>query len=246
MTEERMCTSGDHGDIPAVGEAQVEDDPGWYPYCTECLLLCDPPRRWYGKPPSWALADLSDEVDQQLVRAVEEALLANRQELRDLHHSHASLDANARNLIARIAVNALLERQEDADVEAQIARTKLAATEAERDRLTAEVTTLSIQSMGAEGEYHDVKDERDRLRAAMKYLRAAAHLFPHTNTDRNHELLGLADDAPGAWCLGCTVGATADYVANTDDTFLEGDESKWDERARQWMREYEDRETADG
>jgi hypothetical protein len=40
--------------------------------------------------------------------------------------------------------------------------------EAERDRLREEVTTMSIQSMGVETEYHDACAERDRLRAAVE------------------------------------------------------------------------------
>jgi hypothetical protein len=107
-----MCTTGDHEDVPAVGEARVEDDPTWYPYCAECLLLCDPPRRWYGKAPDWELADLEDEQGQRLVKAVDEALLMNGQRLRELHHTRAHLDANARNLVAQIAVTAILRAQE--------------------------------------------------------------------------------------------------------------------------------------
>lgn len=253
MTERNMCTTGDHGDVPAAGEAQVEDDPTWYPYCVECLLLCDPPRRWYGEPPPGEPAELDSEQDQRLVRAVEEVLLASGARLQALHHVHVRLDANARHLIAELAVTALLdaeinelrEAQEDANVEVQIATTKMAAAERERDRLNAEVTDLGIQSMDSEGEYHDLRDERDRLLAAMKYLRALAHLFPHTNTDQAHEAVGLPDDAPGVWCLGCSIGATVDDVTDLDRQFFDGvdadEERQLDARARQWVQEYEER-----
>lgn len=280
MTDERMCSSGDHSDVPAVGEAQVdEDDPTRYPYCEECLLLCDPPRFWYGSPPSWASGDISEEEGQQLVKAVVDALLTNQQRLRDLHHSHTSLDANARNLIAMLAVDAVLKttsrppaqqlqelRDERDQLRAAIVAvhselcfalgpksdasivTAVQRLRAERDHLTEEVTTLSIQSMSSEGEYHDAIDAYDQLLAAMKYLRACAHLFPHTNTDREHEVVGLPDEAPGAWCLGCTVAATADEVADMDRHLLGFDETEeqHNERALQWVHEYETREREEG
>jgi hypothetical protein len=165
MTEQRMCTSMGHEDIPAVGEAMVEDLPSRYPYCEECLLLCDPPRYWYEEPPTWALAD--ELVDPR----------------------------------------------------------------------------ATIRRLKEELEFRT--DERDALRAGMKYLRACAHLFPHINTDRDHEAVGLADDEPGAWCLGCTVGATADQLGDFDRELLgddDYDEGLSNARARQWIDEYESRD----
>jgi hypothetical protein len=53
-------------------------------------------------------------------------------------------------------------------------RDELAAVTAERERLTKQVTTLSIQGMGVETEYHDACAERDRLRAVVDHLRESA------------------------------------------------------------------------
>jgi hypothetical protein len=45
-----MCTSGDHEDVPAVGDALTEEpDENRYPYCADCLWLLGPeyePRLW--------------------------------------------------------------------------------------------------------------------------------------------------------------------------------------------------------
>lgn len=112
--------------------------------------------------------------------------------------------------------------------------------EAERDQLRAELadleqryTDLYIAGMGIEGQLHD-------LRAQARYLRAAAHLFPHVNTDRTTTTeIGLPDDGD-VWCLGCTVGAILDDLFG--DELMAGDESEWDDRARRWMAEYEQAE----
>lgn len=79
--------------------------------------------------------------------------------------------------------------------------------------------------------------ERDEQRKVARYLRACAHLFPHINTDRETcEEIGLPD-AADVWCLACTVGSELDEF---DRELLQGDdEHVHDERARQWMTEYE-------
>lgn len=89
--------------------------------------------------------------------------------------------------------------------------------------------------------------ERDGLRvvvdghqAQARYLRAAAHLFPHVNTDRATTTeIGLPDDGD-VWCLGCTVAATLSDLFDAE--LMAGDESEWDARARRWMAEYEQAE----
>jgi hypothetical protein len=80
-----------------------------------------------------------------------------------------------------------------------------------------------------------VRTERDEMRAKLRYLRAAAEVFPHCNTDRaTHTQIGLPD-AEDVWCLGCTIGSTVEYF----------DREMWDEAdAEQWMREYEAAEAA--
>lgn len=88
-------------------------------------------------------------------------------------------------------------------------------------------------------------DDIERLRAVLKYLRAAAHVFPHVNTDRaTTSQLGLPD-AQDVWCLGCTVGLTADVaIEGIDAELLAGDDQdEWNARARRWMDEYEGRFT---
>lgn len=108
-----MCTTMGHEDVPAVAEARVEDDPKWYPFCLECIALSDPPIRWSGgKAMQLALLRFQSRFAPELIRVVEESLLANDKMLRDLHHVHAALDANARRFIAEIVVLAILNRQE--------------------------------------------------------------------------------------------------------------------------------------
>jgi hypothetical protein len=115
MTDKTMCTSIGHSNVPATGEAQVtDDDPTRYPYCTECLSVIDPPIYWYGSAPAaWDPDGLSTEWEQDLVHAVEESLLRNDRRVRELHHARVRLDANARRLIAEIAVAALLRAQQE-------------------------------------------------------------------------------------------------------------------------------------
>ncbi len=84
--------------------------------------------------------------------------------------------------------------------------------------------------------------ECDRLHATLRYFRALAHLFPHVNTDRDCKTLGIDDDAPGAWCLACSIAATADDVADLDQELLGDDDTDADARARQWIEEYESQE----
>lgn len=41
--ETAMCSSGDHADIPAVGDALTDEpDSNRYPYCAECLAILGP------------------------------------------------------------------------------------------------------------------------------------------------------------------------------------------------------------
>lgn len=84
----------------------------------------------------------------------------------------------------------------------------------------------------------EIGRSNEKMRATLRYLRAAAHLFPHVNTDRATTTeLGLAD-AGDVWCLGCTVSSV---VEGFDHELMAGDtEGEWDERARRWMTEFED------
>lgn len=108
-----MCTTAGHENVVAVAEAKVENDPTWYPYCLECIALSDPPIRWSGgKAMQLALQRFQNRFAPELIRVAEETLLANDKMLRDLHHVHAALDANARRFIAEILVLAILNRQE--------------------------------------------------------------------------------------------------------------------------------------
>jgi hypothetical protein len=136
-----MCTSGDHGDIPAVGEAMVEDDTRWYPYCAECLLRCDPPRRWY---PGYLENPATIEAEQDSLQATLRALAEKcdrlderRHELHDLltattaerdHFRDAAAVANAAAASAAEAVGAMA--------------TKLSAVMEERYRLQTYVRHL--------------------------------------------------------------------------------------------------------
>lgn len=87
----------------------------------------------------------------------------------------------------------------------------------------------------------EIGRSNEKMRATLRYLRAAAHLFPHVNTDRaTTTQLGLGDHED-AWCLGCTISST---VEGFDHELMAGDtEGEWDERARRWMMEYEDTQT---
>lgn len=96
-----VCSTMGHEDVPPVGEAFIDDEePGtWCPYCGECLeILVDYRIRRYSN---------LERVDQ-LVRHIEEVLMLNGQRLREMHHKHVVLDANARHFIAELAVNEFL------------------------------------------------------------------------------------------------------------------------------------------
>ena len=97
------CTTGDHEDEVAVGEALIFDDSNdseaWWPFCGECLTVLDPPKRWWTNPLGGHF--------EQFIDAVDYALVEHAGELAELHHAHVRLDANARYFIARIAVAAV-------------------------------------------------------------------------------------------------------------------------------------------
>jgi hypothetical protein len=63
----------------------------------------------------------------------------------------------------------------------------------ERDRLRAEVTTLGIQSISTEGQWHDLVAERDRLQTVVGAVREA---FVRHDDDHwciaHHALVSLA------------------------------------------------------
>lgn len=194
----------------------------------------------------------------RLVALVDETLLAHDQRLRELHHTYAHLDANARHLIADVVVDALLSDERVVAYAATVARRTefaqlvdessvgSAAAKALRERTPPEVSMAIAMAAREHVRADQAEEERDRLLAAVKYLRACAHLFPHTNTNRDHEIVGLPDDAPGAWCLGCTIAATADELGDFDRELLGDDddnEQRSTERARQWVRDYESRGT---
>lgn len=125
-------------------------------------------------------------------------------------------------------------------------RQRAELAEAERDHLQDDLASVAMAVAGDRTgviEQDEIVDlvrevvaERDRLRAALKYLRACAHLFPHVNTDRETcEQIGLPD-AEDVWCLGCTIGAT---TPDFDAELMAGTEAESNERSRQWVREYE-------
>lgn len=107
-----FCTTGGHQNVPAVGEGQIQLWMPRQPYCQGCLLRCVAPVRWWATPPTPAVQVAVGGVvldGAVLTAAVKDRLLSADAQLRQLHHMYPKLDANARHLIAELAVDALFE-----------------------------------------------------------------------------------------------------------------------------------------
>lgn len=107
-----FCTTGGHQKVPAVGEGQLDMFAPRLPYCRGCLLRCVSPVTWWAVTPTPATQVTVGGVvldGTALMTAITERLFWADSQLRQLHHTYPRLDANARHLIAELAVDALFE-----------------------------------------------------------------------------------------------------------------------------------------
>lgn len=99
------CTTMGHEFTAAAGEALVEDGR-WHPYCVPCLEVSDPPIRvWNSTRGPMPTGVVEGWI---LVEAIENALLTHSHQISPTSSSRR-LDANTRNLIATLAVEAVFE-----------------------------------------------------------------------------------------------------------------------------------------
>lgn len=106
------CTTAGHQRVPAIGEGQADAFVPRQPYCRVCLLRCVTPVIWWTPEPEPATQVVVGGVvvdGNVLMTAIQERLVGADALLRQLHHMYPKLDANARHVIAELAVGALFD-----------------------------------------------------------------------------------------------------------------------------------------